>query len=303
MTTNDTAPDRSLQRPDWLPHAQWPFPLLSRPIAGSPVHYVDIGEGPTLLFVHAGMWSFIWRDVIRDLSGDFRCIALDFPGSGLSPAPAGYRIGLANHATVLADFSDQLNLTNITLVMHDLGGPIGLRFAGGQPDRLRAMVLANTFGWWPTQSVLRGMLRLMGGRMMRALNIATNLVPRLTAGRMGVGRHLNSAGRTAFLGPTRNRAQRRAFHDLMRDTARSEPPLQAIEAALRGPLAERPVLTIFGQRNDPLHFQRRWHDLYPTATQVVVPKGNHFPMNDNPDLFAKTLRAWWHETVRDQDQG
>jgi pimeloyl-ACP methyl ester carboxylesterase len=132
----------------------------------------------------------------------------------------------------------------------------------------------------------------MGGATMRTLSHSTNLVNRLTATRFGVGRHLSAADRRAFLGPTRNRRRRRSFHDLMRDTHRSRHRLDTIERALRGSLRDRPLLTIFGQHNDPFHFQRTWRELYPTARQVVVPKGNHFPMTDDPTLFTTAIRDW-----------
>ena len=69
--------------------AQWPFRLrrfvYDRPDSESiGLHYSDEGSGPALVLVHAGMWSFIWRDTIAALRDDFRCITLDFPGAGLS---------------------------------------------------------------------------------------------------------------------------------------------------------------------------------------------------------------------------
>ena len=77
-------------RPDWLPRSV--FPLQSRfgDIDGKRIHYIDEGSGPALLFVSAGQWSFIFRDVIVRLRGRFRCLTLDFPGSGLSPGAPGH---------------------------------------------------------------------------------------------------------------------------------------------------------------------------------------------------------------------
>jgi haloalkane dehalogenase len=261
-------------------------------ILGHRIHYTDAGAGPVLLFVHAGMWSFVWRDVVAELSKDFRCVALDFPGSGLSEAAPGYRVGIGAHAQVLAALVTHLRLGELTLVLHDLGAVVGLDFAARRPDLVRALVIAQGFGWWPQQRILRGALRLMGGATMRALALSTNLINRLTATSFGVGRHLGAADRRAFLGPTRNRRRRRPFHDLMRDTHRGRQRLDTIEAALRGSLRDRPVLTIFGERNDPFRFQRTWRELYPAARQIVVAKGNHFPMSDDPTLFATAIRDW-----------
>jgi pimeloyl-ACP methyl ester carboxylesterase len=292
--TTEQPPQTSIARPAWLPETEWPFQLRTVTVDGCRLHLIDDGAGPVLLLVHAGMWSFVWRDMIVELARDFRCVAVDFPGSGLTQAPAGYPIGLASNAQLLEELVDQLGLTDVTLVGHDLGGLIGLRWAVRHPDRIRGLALINTFGW-PPPPALRAMLKLMGSSAMRALNAATNLVPRLTSGRFGVGRHLSRRARTAFLGPTRERARRRAFHQLLADAARSTRLLGQIQTALRTSLRDRPVLTIFGQYNDPFHFQRRWHELFPHVRQVVIARGNHFPMNDDPQGVAAAIRAWWQD--------
>jgi pimeloyl-ACP methyl ester carboxylesterase len=285
-----------IDRPPWLPVAQWPFRIRAVAVDGHLLHLVDEGDGPVLLLVHAGMWSFVWRDLIADLSRDFRCVAVDFPGSGLTRAPAGHQAGLEPNSLLLDGVVDQLGLTEVTLVVHDLGSLIGLATAARRPELVRGLVVINGFGW-PPRGALRAALRLFGGPVVRGLNLATNLLPRLTAGRFGVGRHLHRRARAAFLGPTGQRSQRLAFHQLMRDASGSGPLLGRIEAALRGPLADRPVLTVFGQFNDPFRFQRRWRELFPRARQVVVRRGNHFPMNDDPAGVAAAIRTWWHEVA------
>jgi len=66
------------------------------------------------------------------------------------------------------------------------------------------------------------------------------------------------------------------------------PPPETALAALR----DVPVLTIFGERNDPFRFQAEWRRRFPAAEQVVVPNGNHFPMCDHPGLVAASIRRW-----------
>jgi pimeloyl-ACP methyl ester carboxylesterase len=293
-----TGPDRlqtNIARPAWLPERQWPFQLRSVLVEGCRLHLIDEGSGPVLLLVHAGMWSFVWRDLIVGLSGDFRCVAVDFPGSGLSEAPGEYPVGLEPNSRLLEEVVDRLGLRDITLVAHDLGGLIGLGWAARHPDLVQGLVLMNTFGW-PPRPALQAMLKLMGSSAMRTLNTATNLVPCVTSGRFGVGRHLSREARRAFLGPTRERARRRALHQLMADAARSTWLLQQLETELRTSLHDRPVLTVFGQYNDPFHFQRRWAELFPRAQQVVIARGNHFPMNDDPHGVAAAIRFWWQHS-------
>src|SRR4051812_44704194 len=74
---------RSFERPAWLPAEVWPFDLSSVEVDGLQATVADIGRGPTLLF-YTGIGSFVWRDVMLQLSGRFRCVTLDPPGIGLS---------------------------------------------------------------------------------------------------------------------------------------------------------------------------------------------------------------------------
>jgi pimeloyl-ACP methyl ester carboxylesterase len=72
------------------------------------------------------------------------------------------------------------------------------------------------------------------------------------------------------------------------DRARARADPDGVADLAAGPA----VLTIFGQYNDPLHFQRRWHELFPHVCQVVIASGNHFPVNDDPQGVAAAIRAW-----------
>jgi haloalkane dehalogenase len=74
-------------RPAWLDDELFSFESRFVAIDGHTVHYVNEGSGPTLLMLHGNAtWSFVYRDVIRTLRDEFRCIALDYPGFGLSSA-------------------------------------------------------------------------------------------------------------------------------------------------------------------------------------------------------------------------
>jgi pimeloyl-ACP methyl ester carboxylesterase len=85
---------------------------------------------------------------------------------------------------------------------------------------------------------------------------------------------------------------RRSWHGYFRDARDADDLYADLDAGLRGPRADRPLLTIFGRVNDPLRLQRRWKTLYPNARQVKVPRGNHFPMCDDPGLVASAVKAF-----------
>jgi haloalkane dehalogenase len=249
-----------------------------------------------LLFVHVGAWSFIWRDLITRLASSFRCICFDAPGNGRTQDAPGSTVTLQAAADAVASVIDAMELHDFTVVAHDLGGPAALAALAGKPEYVRGIVAMNTFAWRPSGAAFRGMLALMGSSFMREFNVLTGLIPRISATSFGVGRHLDEPSRKAFRAGIGSRG-RRAFHAYMRDTRHCDDLYDRISSALTGPLAHVPLLTIFGERNDPFGFQKRWKELFPSARQVVVAKGNHFPMCDAPDLVANAIRDWHRKLV------
>ena len=200
----------ALALPDWLPPTVWPFETTQLDANGAAIGLSEVGAGPVLLF-YTGIGSFIWRDVMMRLSADFRCITLDPPGIGLSAPVSRAATTLPNSARAVTAVIQALDLTNVTLVIHDSSGPPALAAAARTPDRIRGIVGVNTFGWKPAGRAFRGMLALMGSPAMRRIDVATGLLARVTATTFGVGRHLDDASRRAYrAGLTRSMG---AFHD------------------------------------------------------------------------------------------
>lgn len=112
------------------------------------VHYVDEGAGDPILFLHGNpTWSFLYRGIVIRLRKSFRCIAIDYPGFGLSARPDGYDYTPAEHARIVRDFVRHLDLRRLTIMGHDWGGPIGLRVACDELERIGALVMGNTWFW------------------------------------------------------------------------------------------------------------------------------------------------------------
>lgn len=126
------------------------FPFRSRFHASSagPLHYIDEGEGLPVLLLHGNpTWSFLYRGIVIRLKSSFRCIALDYPGFGLSARPEDYGYTPREHASMVRDFVRSLDLRRLTIMGQDWGGPIGLRVAVDELARLRALVMGNTWYW------------------------------------------------------------------------------------------------------------------------------------------------------------
>jgi pimeloyl-ACP methyl ester carboxylesterase len=276
-----------LQRPGWLPEAVWPFDTFTFDVDGSAVAFTDVGKGSVLLFVHVGLWSFVWRDLLLRLSRRYRCICLDAPGNGQSAASRG-EVFLEESTRAVAALIEYLELKEVTLVVHDLGGPAGIVGAARSSAKVVGLVAINAFAWRPGGKALRIMLRVIGSGAVRELDVLTGAIPRITATRFGVGRHLDAASRLAFLAGI-GRKEIRAFHNYLADALRCESLYTEASVALKGRFAGLPLLTIFGERNDPFHFQQEWARWFPAATQLVIPGGNHFPMCDDPAFVAEAI--------------
>jgi haloalkane dehalogenase len=136
-----TPEDRFADLPDF------PYEPRYREVDGIRLAHLDEGEGPPVIFVHGEpTWSFLWRKVIPPvLDAGFRCIAPDHAGFGRSDKPT--EIGWYSYDRHAAHFSqllEHLDLRDATVVVHDWGGPIGLRAAVEHPDRIARMVIMDT---------------------------------------------------------------------------------------------------------------------------------------------------------------
>ncbi|HEX8647843.1 MAG TPA: alpha/beta fold hydrolase, partial [Thermoleophilaceae bacterium] len=109
--------------------------------------HVDVGKGPPVLFIHGSpLWSFVWRKVVARLAGaGYRCIAPDHAGYGRSDKPLdpGW-YSVERHVELTGSILDDLDLRDVTIVVHDWGGPIGLSLALMRPERISRIVILDT---------------------------------------------------------------------------------------------------------------------------------------------------------------
>jgi haloalkane dehalogenase len=112
-------------------------------IDGVKIHYLDEGAGDPVVFLH-GMptWSYLWRNVIPTVAQHNRCIAPDLVGMGLSDKP-NIDYTVFDHIHYITKFLDQLDLHNLTLVMHGWGSVIGFHYAMQHQDRIKGLVFSE----------------------------------------------------------------------------------------------------------------------------------------------------------------
>lgn len=131
---------------NWLNTNEYPFKHHYFDVNNTRMHYVDEGEGEVILFVHGTpSWSFEFRNVIKFLSKKYRCIAIDHIGFGLSEKPAKYDYTVQNHTASLLKLISHLQLNQLTLLVHDFGGIIGLAAAEQIPEKIKGLVILNTW--------------------------------------------------------------------------------------------------------------------------------------------------------------
>ena len=139
---------QTMDPPVW--HAEFPFQSRWLPLGQCRMHYIDEGRGDPLLMVHGNpTWSFLWRHLARELRYDYRPIAVDHVGCGLSDKPHNLSYRLPVHVANLVQLIDHLDIRNVTLLAHDWGGPIGLQALLTRRDRFSRIILFNTGAFPP----------------------------------------------------------------------------------------------------------------------------------------------------------
>jgi haloalkane dehalogenase len=125
----------------------YPFTQQYREVDGLRLAHIDEGEGAPVIFMHGEpTWSFLWRKVIPPVrDAGFRCVAPDLAGFGGSDKPTDIGwYSYDRHSELAASLLEDLDLRGATIVVHDWGGPIGLRLAVEHAERIERIVILDT---------------------------------------------------------------------------------------------------------------------------------------------------------------
>jgi haloalkane dehalogenase len=297
-----------LPRGAWL--KEYPFRpnYFERP-GGYYLHYLDEGRGEPVLLVHGNPgWSFMYRDLIKTLASDYRCLALDHLGMGLSSRPLArtYGFRLTDRINDLSAWIDSLELPGpVHLVAHDWGGPIGLGWAGANPSRLASLTLMNTGLGLPQGYALSpklGLFRRTGflGRFLaHRLNLFLNGLTRY-----GSVRPLPPTVIEGWLAPYRFSFLREAIGRFVEDIPLSprHPSWGALGSVERsfGGLAEVPTFLVWGLADfvfTPV-FLADWRARRPNAQVLALPRAGHLLLEDEPEKIIPAIRQFLRQTQR-----
>ena len=284
------------ERPAWVDDELFPFESRFVELDGNIVHYVDEGSGPILLLLHGNpAWSFVYREAIVALRDRFRCIALDFPGFGLSTGAPDFRYRAQDHADLLVSFIDRLDLSAMTLVGHNWGGPWGLYAAEQRPDKFIRLVLANTWAWPlngdPSSEVFsRGMGNRVGRALIKRFNVMTEYyIP--TAFKR---RKLSDVEFAHYREATPTPESRHAGAVLPGELVGAREFFTDLASRL-SPVAALPTLIVWADV-DPIFtakYRERCEATFPNHTTTVLHGVGHFLQSDAPTEFCDAIEAWW----------
>jgi pimeloyl-ACP methyl ester carboxylesterase len=274
----------------------YPFAPHYHETNGFAMHFVDEGAGEPIVLVHGDpTWSYLYRAFIPALARYRRCIAPDHMGMGKSGAARElYPYRLAHHIANLESLLLGLDLWDATLVLHDWGGPVGLGVAIRHPQRIKRLVLMNTWARapWPGGAFPRLLELIRSPRGERFVLDRNGYVEPALLGTTYHAERLTPTVRGAYLAPFPTAESRRALLCWSRDipvtpTDPSYAPMRQIEDALPR-FTTTPILLIWGMRDPVLTAPvlRRWQQLYPRATTYELEDASHFLQEDAPERIV-----------------
>ena len=282
----------------------YPFASRTADVNGWTMHYVDEGRGEPVLMVHGNpTWSFYFRKLIGGLSGDYRAIAPDHIGCGLSARPAASEYGfrLQNRVDDLEALCSRLGIDrNLTLVLHDWGGAIGMALAIRHPERIARLVLLNTAAFLkPANKPLPPALKLVRNVPFLAAPavLGLNLFARGAAWTASA-KGLRPDVRAGLLAPYNNWRNRLATLRFVQDIPLSpeDPSYALLEQVDRGLrlFKAKPVLICWGERDFVFDrdYLADWCRRFPQAEVHRFPKAGHYVLEDVPDRILELLTAF-----------
>jgi haloalkane dehalogenase len=257
---------------------------------------VDEGRGRPVVFVHGSpTWSYLFRKPIQALSSTHRCVAPDLLGFGLSDKPQKADYSHNGHARRLGEFLDGLSLRDLTLVLHDAGGPIGLKWALDHPDRVRNIVLCNTWSWplEDNRSAMR-LAHLVGNPINRMYYRVLNASPSFIMPALFADRHrMTKATQMQYLEPFRAFDERQGVYRMITGLRESRPLFAELESRL-GELRKFRTLLLWGLR-DPIFGEEtfeRWVRELPEAEIVKFHGHGRFVPEEKGTLVADEI-GWF----------
>ena len=279
----------------------YPFTPKTLSINGHSLSYLDEGQGPVIVMLHGNpTWSFFYRNLVLALRSEFRLIVPDHMGCGLSDKPQAYPYTLATHIDNLSYLIRHLGLQDLSLMVHDWGGAIGMGFAGRHPEMIRSLVITNTAAF-PTPRIPWRIwlcrLPWLGPLVVRGMNGFA--VPALS---MAVAKKMLPNVADGYLFPYDSWRNRVAVQAFVRDIPLA--PSHVSWSTLVGvadnlpKLRTKPMLILWGGRDFCFNdwFYSEWLRRFPEARRHYFATAGHYLLEDAGSEIEALARDFFRET-------
>jgi haloalkane dehalogenase len=270
------------------------YPFTSRWFDSSRgrVHYIDEGTGPVIVFFHGNpTWSFLYRNIIAGLRDRFRCIAPDYLGFGLSERPAAFTYRIEEHAAVMGELVDHLELEQYLSMGQDWGGPISMAVGTDRADRVRGVVLGNTWFWPAVDLPTKMFSRVMGSPPMQwAITQRNFFVERLIPA--GTNTALDDAEMEHYRRVQPTPADRAGVARMPKEILAARPLLERLSRDVPAKLGSKPALLIWGMKDfafRPGPNLPRMRSAFPDHVLVELPNAGHYIQEDAPQQIAEAI--------------
>lgn len=264
---------------------------------GHRMRFLDEGsqDGPVILMVHGNpTWSFYYHHLIPALSQSHRLIIPDHMGCGRSDKPQDYPYTLAQHVSNLERLVEHLGLQDITMMVHDWGGAIGMGVAVRHPKKFKRFIVLNTSAFYVHKlpwNIRMCRIPLWGDLVVRGMNGFSQV-----ATFAGVRRKIGQLDRKGLLAPYNNWQNRIAVLRFVQDIPREEShptrkTINEIDAGLKQ-LQDKPMLICWGDCDfvfTTRDFLSGWQQRFPEAeVHVFSDAGHYVAMDAHEDILALT---------------
>jgi haloalkane dehalogenase len=273
---------------------EFPFAPHYREVDGLRLAHVDEGEGEPVVFVHGEpTWSYLWRRVIPPVvDAGYRCIAPDHAGFGRSDKPTDLGwYSYDRHCDLFGELLERLDLHDATVVVHDWGGPIGLRAAVEQPDRIARMVIMDT-GLFTGEQPMSDAWKAFRDFVERTEDLPVGFLVKGATAR-GMSDEVQAAYEAPFPTPE-SKAGARSF-PLMLPTTPEMPGAAAGQRVLEALRTDtRPKLCLWADSDPIIPFKvgERFAAAVNAEPPEKVENASHFLQEDAGEQIGKRIASW-----------
>jgi haloalkane dehalogenase len=281
----------------------YPFESKVHIVRGFNYHYVDEGNGEPLVMVHGNpTWSFYYRYLIQELSKQYRTIAVDHIGCGLSdkPDPDDYDYRLKSRVDDLESLIDHLAFDKkITLIVHDWGGMIGMAYALRHPEKIGRIVITNTSGFFPPGKGIPIRLWIMRyiTPFAKIGTLGFNLFS-WAALYMAPKKPLSADVKKGLTAPYNTWENRMATYRFVQDIPLrpgdySYNLVKSVDDNIHK-LSSIPMTILWGKHDFifTMEYFQEWKRRFPKAPAILYPEAGHYLLEDVPEKICERIDAF-----------